>query len=124
MIAPTPRLTKSPRLKKRSEFLLAASKGVRFTTSGMVLQRRERGDDAPARLGFTVTKKIGNAVVRNRTKRRLREVARLVLAEQPVSGADLVLIGRNTTAGRDFAQLSEDFRRALRQTDAKPLCAE
>jgi ribonuclease P protein component len=63
-----------------------------------------------------VTKKIGNAVVRNRTRRRLKEAARLVLAEQPVSGVDLVLIGREGTAKRDFVALQDDLRRALVRT--------
>ena len=80
---------------------------------GLVLQALPRNDDGPARLGFTVTKKIGNAVVRNRTRRRLKEAARLVLAKQPVTGVDLVLIGREATAKRDFAALQGDLRRAL-----------
>ena len=80
---------------------------------GVVLQVLPRDDDGPARLGFTVTKKIGNAVMRNRTRRRLKEAARLVLAEQPVKGVDLVLIGRAGTADRDFATLQDDVRRAL-----------
>ena len=78
-----------------------------------MLQALSRGDDDPARLGFTVTKKIGNAVIRNRTRRRLKEAARLVLAEHPVSGVDLVLIGREATRGRGFADLQNDLRRAL-----------
>ena len=80
---------------------------------GLVLQALPRNDDGPARLGFTVTKKIGNAVIRNRTRRRLKEAARLVLAEGAVVGVDLVLIGRAGTAGRDFAALQDDMRRAL-----------
>ena len=80
---------------------------------GLVLQMMPRNDDDPARLGFTVTKKIGNAVIRNRTRRRLKEAARLVLAGQPVRGVDLVLIGREGTAKRDFGALQDDLRRAL-----------
>jgi ribonuclease P protein component len=78
-----------------------------------VLQALARGDDAPVRLGFTVTKKVGNAVVRNRTRRRLREAARRVLREEPLAGADLVLVGRKATARRPFADLVDDLRRAL-----------
>ncbi len=80
---------------------------------GLVLQVLVRGDDAPARLGFTVTKKVGNAVVRNRTRRRLREAARLLLATAPVTGADLVLVGRDKTRGRKFSLLIDDLRQAL-----------
>ena len=80
---------------------------------GVVLQALSRDDGEPARLGFTVTKKIGNAVIRNRTRRRLKEAARLVLATHPVSGVDLVLIGRAATAGRNFDALQDDVRRAL-----------
>jgi ribonuclease P protein component len=101
------------RLTRRAEFLRAAAKGRKAPMPGLVLQALPRNDDAPARLGFTVTKKIGNAVIRNRTRRRLKEAARLVLAAQPVCGVDLVLIGRAGTAKRDFAVLQDDFRRAM-----------
>jgi ribonuclease P protein component len=101
------------RLTRRAEFLRAAAKGRKAPMPGLVLQALPRADDGPARLGFTVTKKIGNAVIRNRTRRRLKEAARLVLAEQPVRGVDLVLIGRAGTAKRDFAALQDDFRRAM-----------
>ncbi len=80
---------------------------------GLVLQALPREDDGPLRLGFTVTKKIGNAVIRNRTRRRLKEAARLVLASRAASGADLVLIGREATGERDFSSLQDDLRRAL-----------
>ena len=60
-----------------------------------------------------MTKRVGNAVVRNRVRRRLKEAARLNLAEQPLVGVDLVLIGREGTRRRGFGALREDFRRAL-----------
>ena len=101
------------RLKVRAEFLRVASKGRKTPSSGLVLQALARGDAGPARLGFTVTKKVGNAVVRNRTRRRLREAAREVLRTTAVQGVDLVLIGRDSTRGRPFRLLVEDFRRAL-----------
>jgi len=100
-------------LTRRAEFLRAAAKGRKAPTPGLVLQALPREDSAPARLGFTVTKKIGNAVIRNRTRRRLKEAARLVLAAQPAAGVDLVLIGRAGTAKRDFGALQADIRRAL-----------
>ena len=101
------------RLKRRAEFLRVASKGRKTPAPGLVLQALIRNDAAPARFGFTVTKKVGNAVVRNRTKRRLREAVRAVLAETPAKGVDLVLIGRQETRGRRFALLVEDVRRAM-----------
>ena len=109
------------RLKRRAEFLRVAARGRKAAMPGLVLQALSRGDAAPARLGFTVTKKVGNAVVRNRTRRRLREAARLWLREQALSsaapcGVDLVLIGREGTRGRDFRVLIDDLARAIRKT--------
>ena len=101
------------RLQRRAEFLRAASKGRKAAVHGLVLQALPRGDEDIARLGFTVTKKVGNAVIRNRTRRRLKEAARLLFRERPVTGFDLVMIGRDTTRGRPFAELIEDLRRAL-----------
>jgi ribonuclease P protein component len=107
---------KPGRLKRRAEFLRAAASGRKAAVGGVVLQALARPDTEPARLGFTVTKKIGNAVVRNRTRRRLKEAARLVLKERPVTGVDLVLIGRDSTRKRDFMVLQDDIRRALDRT--------
>jgi ribonuclease P protein component len=105
------------RLRRRAEFLRVAGKGRKAAMPGLVLQAMRREDDAPARLGFTVTKKVGNAVVRNRTRRRLREAARLLLRDPALAtglaGVDLVLIGREGTRARPFAALGEDLRRAL-----------
>jgi ribonuclease P protein component len=104
------------RLKRRAEFLLLAAKGRKASMPGLVLQALKRDDTAPARLGFTVTKRVGNAVQRNRVRRRLKEAARLTLAEQKLTGVDLVLIGREATLQRDFMALREDLRRALART--------
>jgi ribonuclease P protein component len=101
------------RLRRRAEFLRVAAKGTRAAVHGLVLQALPREPGEPARIGFTVTKRVGNAVVRNRTRRRLKEAARLVLRDRPVAGVDLVLIGREATRGRDFAALMDDVRRAL-----------
>ena len=90
-----------------------AASGRKAAIGGVVLQALQRGDDGPARLGFTVTRKVGNAVVRNRTRRRLKEAVRLLLRNCPVRGADLVLIGRDSTRKRDFRLLQADIRRAL-----------
>ena len=81
---------------------------------GFVLQVRDRKDDDPARrVGFTVTKKIGNAVVRNRMKRRLRALARELLPTGGIAGSDHVLIGRSGGVERDFAILRDELARAL-----------
>jgi len=109
-----PAVSGSPqRLKRRRDFLRVAGKGRKAPVHGLVLQALARDDAGPARIGFTVTKKVGNAVIRNRTKRRLREAARLLLATAPVRGVDLVLIGRDTTRSRPFVLLIDDLRRAL-----------
>ena len=103
------------RLRRRAEFLRAASAGRRLPGTTLILQALPRGDAGPVRVGFTVTRKVGNAVVRNRARRRLREAARLVLAETPVAGCDLVLVGREATRRRDFSALQDDLRAALRK---------
>ena len=83
---------------------------------GFVLLVRPRGDDdATMRVGFTVTKKIGNAVVRNRMKRRFRALARDTLPELGIAGADHVLIGRAGGIERNYSALAEELTRALKR---------
>lgn len=101
------------RLTRRAEFLRVASQGKKTPQAGLVLQALRREDGGPARLGFTVTKKVGNAVVRNRTRRRLRAAAAEVLKAQPLTDVDLVLIGRDKTRSRRFSLLVNDLRQAL-----------
>ncbi|GGJ06289.1 ribonuclease P protein component [Neoroseomonas lacus] len=118
---PAPPQTGVPagRLKKRREFLRAASRGKRAARPGLVLQALA-GEPGSLRLGFTVTKKVGNAVVRNRARRRLKEAARLSLPSLGLSGWDLVLIGRDGTGKRPFGQLIGDLRGALKQVGVLP----
>ena len=107
-------------LRKRADFV-RASNGRRHGTHGIHLQARKRSADEPAgiRVGFTCSKKVGNAVARNRAKRRLREVARIVLPEHGKAGWDYVLVGRaETTAALPFTQLQADLIRALRKVHA------
>jgi len=86
---------------------------------GFVLLVRPRGDDdGTMRVGFTVTKKIGNAVVRNRMKRRFRALARETLPELGIAGADHVLIGRAGGIERDYSSLASELKRALKKLAA------
>ncbi len=103
-------------LTKRADFL-AANSGLRNARPGFVLLTRPNQGQG-IRYGITVTKKIGNAVVRNRTRRRLKEAARLAMPA--IEGWDLVLIGRDGTRGRAFTTLVADLRGALRQAGVTP----
>lgn len=102
------------RLKKRADYI-AARKGTRAPNPSFVLQASKRADYAAPRVGLTVTKKLGNAVVRNRIKRRLRAA----IAANPSAGFqigfDYVLIARESAATASFAQLQENLQKALRK---------
>lgn len=92
-----------PRLQRRGEFLRAAAKGRKAARPGLVLQALAQPGQA-LRCGFTATRKLGGAVVRNRCKRRLRAALRMAAAEHALDGWDLVLIAREATAERDWNQ--------------------
>lgn len=107
-------------LTKRADFLRAA-KARRQGTTGVHLQARKRaeGEATGIRVGFTCSKKVGNAVARNRAKRRLREIARMTLPTLGRDGWDYVLVGRNGTTGSiTFDDLMADLRRALKKVHA------
>ena len=104
---------KIERLRKRRDFL-AAAKARALARGAVLLQMRPRADDDPTiRVGFTATKKIGGAVVRNRAKRRLREAARLLLPEHGRAGCDYVLIARGGVTARPWLRLLDDVKSAL-----------
>ena len=98
-------------LTKRADFL-AANKGLRNARVGFVLLTRPNGG-AGVRYGITVTKKIGNAVVRNRMKRRFRELLRAALPEHALPDHDHVMIGRAGGVERDFHSMAEELEKAL-----------
>jgi ribonuclease P protein component len=100
-------------IKKRADFL-AANSGRRASTPGFILLVRDRKDSDPQiRVGFTVTKKIGGAVVRNRMKRRFRALVRDIVPGKGIAGADHVLIGRAKGIERDFGLLRSELVGAL-----------
>jgi ribonuclease P protein component len=101
------------RLKRRADFL-AAAKGASCARGAVVVQALDRSAlQSKIRAGFTATRKIGGAVVRNRAKRRLREAARLTLPLHGKPGFDYVFIARGGTAGRPWARLLDDVKSAL-----------
>lgn len=107
-------------LKKRADFLRAAASGDKKVTRNIVVQifRRPDGENGGVRVGFTVTKKTGNAVCRNRIKRRLRALVRGILPQSGAAGIDVVLIGRYKAATCPFSELEQDFCYALRKLGA------
>lgn len=116
-------MTRIGRLKRRAEFLAAAAANRKWVAPGLVLQARAHGveeilaDTGPAedlRVGFTASRKVGNAVMRNRAKRRLRAAAADLLKDaMPRERSDLVLIARPGTVTRDYQSLKADLARGL-----------
>lgn len=126
MSADLARATKLGRLTKRSEFLSVAASGLKWVTPGLILQAKRRPTaplrdqedrDVPAadsiRVGYTASRKVGSAVVRNRARRRLRAAVSAVLPDHAAPGTDYVLIARHSTPSRSFTELLSDLTAAL-----------
>lgn len=115
------------RLKKRSDFLRVAGLRRKWATPGLILQvgptpspetKADGTTDDVARVGFTVSKKVGNSVERNRARRRLKAAAGEILPALARSGVDLVVIGRRETLERPYSLLLQDLRTALKRVGA------
>ncbi|MBO0751797.1 MAG: ribonuclease P protein component [Bradyrhizobiaceae bacterium] len=102
------------RLKRRRDFL-AATAGASVSTPGFIVQERRRDDGGPARVGFTVSRKVGGAVERNRLRRQLREIVRLSATTTLSAGSDYVVIGRRAGLEIPFVKLTADFTGALKR---------
>ena len=100
------------RLRKRADFLMVA-RGSRIPTTSFVLQALDRGDGGPIRVGFTISRKVGTAVERNRVRRRLKDVVRLAIRAGLPRGHDYVLVGRRAALSAAFPDLAADYDRAI-----------
>lgn len=109
------------RLTRRSEFLRTAAARQKWVTPGLILQARPRcGDPDPTvRMGLTVSRKVGNAVTRNRARRRLRALGREILPECGRPGMDYVLIGRAATPKRPASELRHDLETAVEKLNRR-----
>jgi len=106
-------------LTKRADFL-ACARAAKAPMPAFLLQARRRDEGGATRVGFTASKKVGNAVTRNRAKRRLRALARAVLPELGRPGWDYVLVARaGASVAHPFATMETDLRRALAKVHSK-----
>jgi ribonuclease P protein component len=111
------------RLRQRADFLAVAN-GARANGAAFVVQGRQRDDAGSVRIGFTVTKKNGNAPQRNRIRRRLRELVKRLDVISMRPHHDYVLVGRKAALTRDFAAMLEDLRSAMRRLDRQPKASD
>jgi ribonuclease P protein component len=107
-------------LKLSSDFQRISRLGKKWVFPAFIMQALKRDDADPFRLGLTVSRKVGNAVIRNRAKRRLREVVRLSGVSESLKGVDVVLIGKTSAAERDFALMQKDFLQGLEKLGVTP----
>lgn len=103
-------------LQRRADFLRVGSSGLKRVMPAFILQAAKRAGDlaSPIHVGFTASRKVGNAVARNRAKRRLRALADRLISEADPT-LDYVLVGRTESLSRDFAEMEKDLRNALRK---------
>ena len=110
------------RLKRRADFLRVAAARRKWAAPGLILQAAPQPDsetaEAEIRVGFTASRKVGNAVKRNRARRRLKALVREMIATDADPGLDLVLIARPATVDRPFDELRRDLRQSLQRTKA------
>jgi ribonuclease P protein component len=110
------------RLKRRADFLRVAAARRKWAAPGLILQAAPQPDsestEAEIRVGFTASRKVGNAVKRNRARRRLKALVREMIATDADPGLDLVLIARTATVDRPFDELRRDLRQSLQRTKA------
>jgi ribonuclease P protein component len=106
------------RLRQRADFLAAAT-GVKVPASAFILQAFNRQDQGPVRVGFTISKKVGNAVERNRVRRRLREAVRLSGGSRFQPGHDYVLVGRRSALELPFERIRQDLEQAVARAHSR-----
>jgi ribonuclease P protein component len=106
-------------LRRRADFLAAAQSGCKCAKHSVIVQARRRAENelspSPIRIGFTATRKLGGAVIRNRAKRRLRAAAAQIVPELGAPGCDYVFIGREATIKGAFDDLIRDMKHALKR---------
>jgi len=102
-------------LKASADFQRISRVGKRWSFPSFIMQALKQESTQPSfRLGLTVSRKVGNAVVRNRAKRRLREIVRLYPTPEKLAGWDIVLIGKTSATERDFELMKQDFMQGLK----------
>lgn len=109
----TEKSIKLARITKRPEYLAVANTRRKWVTPSFILQAKPGKTDSSPRAGFTTSKKVGNAIARNRARRRLKEAARAILQKKGQAGWDYVFIGREAATHYPYEKMMDDIRWAL-----------